>query len=93
MKLLDGINMVFSFKQKTTGKLLWYTKCADLLTSMQFPIHPQQAECSYSKNNRGARMSGIVRIRSGDESSLLSAVTSVGPVSVAVDASSNAFRV
>ncbi len=38
-------------------------------------------------------MSGIVRIKSGDESSLMAAVTSVGPVAVAVDASSNAFRV
>ncbi len=53
----------------------------------------QQDECSYSSNNRGAKMSGIVRIKSGDESSLMAAVTSVGPVAVAVDASSNAFRV
>ena len=63
------------------------------LTTIQFQIHPQQSECSYSQNNRGARMSGIVRIKSGDESSLLSAVSSVGPVAVSVDASSNAFRV
>ena len=38
-------------------------------------------------------MSGTVVIQSGSESNLLSAVANVGPVSVAVDGSSNAFRV
>ena len=38
-------------------------------------------------------MSGIVTVKNGDESSLLAAVYSVGPVSVAVDARSNAFKV
>ena len=38
-------------------------------------------------------MSGIVNIKSGDEESLLAATAGVGPISVAVDASSNTFRV
>ena len=38
-------------------------------------------------------MSGTVTIKKGSESSLLSAVANVGPVAVAVDGSSNAFRV
>ena len=38
-------------------------------------------------------MSGIVPIKSGDESSLLAAVYSVGPISVKVDGRSNAFKV
>ena len=38
-------------------------------------------------------MSGIVTIKSGSESDLLSAVANVGPVAVAVDGASNAFRV
>jgi len=38
-------------------------------------------------------MSGTVAIQSGSESNLQAAVANVGPVSVAVDASSNAFRV
>ena len=38
-------------------------------------------------------MSGIVSIKSGDESSLLAAVYSVGPISVKVDGRSNAFKV
>ena len=53
----------------------------------------QQYSCKYSKNNIGAKMSGTVAIKSGSESSLQAAVANVGPVSVAVDAASTAFRV
>ncbi len=57
-------------------------------------LHPmQQRSCSYSTNYVGATMSGTVAISSGCETSLLSAVANVGPVSIAVDASNNAFRV
>ena len=38
-------------------------------------------------------MSGSIQIAQGSESDLITAVAYVGPVSVAVDASSNAFRV
>ena len=38
-------------------------------------------------------MSGIISIPTGSEKDLLAAVATVGPVSVAVDASTNAFRV
>ena len=38
-------------------------------------------------------MSGIVKIKSGSETDLLSAVANVGPVAVAVDGRSNSFRV
>ena len=38
-------------------------------------------------------MSGVVRVPSGSEKELLVAVATVGPLSVSVDASSNAFRV
>jgi len=54
---------------------------------------PQQSSCNFNKNNIGASMSGTVAIQSGSESNLQAAVANVGPVSVAVDASSNAFRV
>ena len=38
-------------------------------------------------------MSGIIRIKSGSESALQAALYSVGPIAVAVDARSNAFKV
>nr|ACU86976.1 silicatein-like protein [Aulosaccus sp. GV-2009] len=52
----------------------------------------RQDSCSYSDNYRGSSQSGIVQIKSGDESSLLAAVYSMGPIAVAVDARSNAFK-
>ena len=38
-------------------------------------------------------MSGYIAIACGNEDDLQSAVANVGPIAVAVDASSNAFRV
>lgn len=38
-------------------------------------------------------MSGVVSIKSGSEQELLAAVATVGPIAIAVDASSNGFRV
>ena len=49
--------------------------------------------CSYSKSGRGARISGSISITSGSEEDLQSAVANIGPISVAVDARSTAFRV
>ena len=53
----------------------------------------QQGQCHYNTSQSGASMSGIVSILSGKEDDLLAAVATVGPISAAVDASSNAFRV
>ena len=55
--------------------------------------HVQQSSCSYSQSNRGAMMSGSIEIKSGSESALQSAVANIGPIAVAVDASSSGFRV
>ena len=49
--------------------------------------------CSYTESGRGAMISGSVAIKNGDEKDLQSAVAYIGPVAVAVDAQSNAFRV
>ena len=54
---------------------------------------PQQLSCHYSTKNRGASMSGIVTIGSGNEGDLQSAVAYVGPVSTYVDASHSSFQV
>ena len=49
--------------------------------------------CSYTVSGRGATTSGSVSIPSGSESDLQSALANIGPIAVAVDAQSNAFRV
>ena len=53
----------------------------------------QQYVCSYNKNGRAATATGVVTISSGDESSLMSALATVGPISVYVDASHTSFQV
>ena len=53
----------------------------------------QQQGCSYSSMYTGASQRGIIAIKSGDEAALLSAVYYMGPVAVAVDGRSNAFKV
>ena len=53
----------------------------------------QQSSCVFNKDKTLAQISGSVRIPSGSESDLLEAVATAGPVAVAVDASSKAFRV
>ncbi len=52
----------------------------------------QQTSCAYNKAYRGASMSGYIKIQESEDS-LQAAVASTGPVAVAVDASSNAFKV
>ena len=49
--------------------------------------------CSYTESGRGATTSGSISITSGSEEELQSAVANIGPISVAVDAQSSAFRV
>ncbi len=53
----------------------------------------QQNVCNYNKNGKGATATGVVTISSGDESSLMSALATVGPVSLYVDASHTSFQV
>jgi hypothetical protein len=53
----------------------------------------QQSSCSYKQSGCGATMSGSISISSGNEGDLQSAVANVGPISVAVDASSSGFIV
>ena len=53
----------------------------------------QQTSCTYNRNYRAATASGLISISKGSEDELLSAVATVGPVSVGVDANSKAFMV
>ena len=56
------------------------------LTSQQYP-------CKYTSQYRGATARGIVSVSSGDEDSLLTAVATVGPIAVYMDASHTSFQV
>ncbi|CAL1267000.1 unnamed protein product [Larinioides sclopetarius] len=52
----------------------------------------QQGRCHYKKKDKGATDTGFVDVSSGDEQKLKEAVATVGPVSVAIDASHETFQ-
>lgn len=56
-------------------------------------IFLQKGQCKFNKNYIGAKESGVVAINYGSESDLKAAVALNGPISVAIDARSSAFRV
>ena len=58
-----------------------------------FLPHPQQGQCKFNKSFIGATEAGVVMITSGSEADLQAAVATAGPISVAIDGTSNAFRV
>lgn len=85
------LSMLFKTKLYTFTAL--QLLCIHYSNCMLFLFSFQQSSCVYNEDYTGAKMSGIVTINQGSESDLLGAVANVGPVAVAVDGSSNAFRV
>ena len=49
--------------------------------------------CKFDKESVGADITGVITITSGSEYYLQYALASAGPISVAVDGSTNSFRV
>lgn len=52
----------------------------------------QDGQCRYNPANIGAKCSGYVDVTQGDENALKEAVATIGPVSVAIDASNESFQ-
>merc|ERR1712083_861999 len=62
-------------------------------TESSYPYEGRQGSCRYSSAySAGVSVSCYMSIRRGDESNLLSAVSSNGPVSVCINASSSGFQ-
>jgi len=61
-------------------------------TEKSYPYEAEDDQCRYQKRNSGATDTGFVDVSEGDEHALKSAVATVGPVSVAIDASQESFR-
>ncbi|XP_061426936.1 procathepsin L-like [Lethenteron reissneri] len=57
-----------------------------------YPYKGQVETCKYDPKNKAAEVTGYVEIPEGDEEALKNAVASVGPVSVAIDASLASFQ-
>jgi cathepsin L len=61
-------------------------------TEESYPYKGVDGTCSFKSNSVGAKVTGFVDVKAGDEQALKEAVGTVGPVSVAIDASSIFFQ-
>ncbi|KAI1301729.1 Cathepsin L [Halotydeus destructor] len=61
-------------------------------TEDSYPYKGQDDKCAFNKANIGANVTGFVDIPTGDEAALADAVANIGPISVAIDASSFWFQ-
>lgn len=61
-------------------------------TESSYPYHAIDQTCQFKPDNVGATDSGFVDVQSKSEDALKQAVGSVGPVSVAIDASHTSFQ-
>ena len=61
-------------------------------TEKSYPYKARDGTCKYNPKNSGATDSGFVDIPSGDEKKLVEAIATIGPISVAIDASHDSFQ-
>jgi len=61
-------------------------------TESSYPYEAKDGRCRFKKDKIGAEDSGFTDIPQGDEDALTAALASVGPVSVAIDASQESFQ-
>nr|QBK51063.1 late digestive cathepsin L [Ixodes ricinus] len=61
-------------------------------TEKSYPYTGEDGQCVFDKSNVGAADTGFVDVQTGDETQLMKAVASVGPISVAIDASHISFQ-
>eukprot|EP00094_Tigriopus_californicus_P005515 TCALIF_05314-PA protein Name:"Similar to Cp1 Cathepsin L (Drosophila melanogaster)" AED:0.11 eAED:0.11 QI:144/1/1/1/1/1/4/133/333 len=61
-------------------------------TETSYPYEGKDASCRFQAKNVGARDKGFVDLPPGDEEKLKEAVATMGPVSVAIDASHESFQ-
>lgn len=61
-------------------------------TEKSYPYKAKDGRCRFKKGSVGATDTGYVDIPSGDEDALMKAIATVGPISVAIDASHNSFQ-
>ncbi|XP_022913534.2 procathepsin L-like [Onthophagus taurus] len=61
-------------------------------TEDSYPYDGEEEPCRYNPSHSGASDKGFVDIRSGNETALQAAVATLGPISVAIDASHPGFQ-
>jgi len=61
-------------------------------TETSYPYEGKEGKCRYKKQNNGATDTGFVDVPQGDEQKLKDASATVGPISIAIDASQSSFQ-
>ena len=61
-------------------------------TEASYPYEAEDGKCRFKPANVGATDTGFVDVKSGDESALATAIATIGPISVAIDASQDSFQ-
>jgi len=61
-------------------------------TEASYPYEAKEGKCRYKKQNSGATDTGFVDVPQGDEAKLKEAAATVGPISIAIDASQPSFQ-
>jgi len=61
-------------------------------TEASYPYKAENGKCKFNAANVGATLTGFVDVKRESESDLQSAVATVGPISVAIDASHTSFQ-
>lgn len=61
-------------------------------TESSYPYKARDGKCKFDPKSVGATVTGYVEIASGDEDALTEAIATVGPISVAIDASQPSFQ-
>jgi len=61
-------------------------------TEASYPYHAVDEKCKFKAANVGATDTGFTDIQAGSEDALANAIATVGPISVAIDASQDSFQ-
>jgi len=67
-------------------------KTGGLDTEASYPYTARDGTCKYNPGQSGGTISKFVDVQAGSEAALQSAVATIGPISVAIDASHNSFQ-
>ena len=60
-------------------------------TEESYPYEAEDGSCMFSSSDVGATVTGYIKVPPRDEGALMDAVSSVGPISVSIDASQSSF--
>jgi cathepsin L len=80
----NGGLMDYAFKYVINNK--------GLDTETSYPYTARDGSCHYSASNSGGTISGYTDVAQGSETALVNAIGSIGPISVAIDASHQSFQ-